>query len=527
MRLDNQTTSLHYFHVYAVQDRISFRHLSTHSTMITPEDINYNVFFPSEADNIHLLSNFEMLITRMFVKHIPGLQHLSREIQHHIEHQYSKNMALKSHVVPLGVLLKNENVLTEMVDILDALHKYVPGCTSTQSIDFDTHGGSIRSVDVQVQFFTHILIGGDQLTASRIRSAQRVLRNSESRNERLEGFIPVIEDWHTKMCFLEVIWKRLYSSCSVMDFGTLFQLRNVINRRNVVMDVSKDVAACEEFMELITTAHVLSAAIDISGVSSLEGLSSTILSTADQRTAMTTIARTLCSQFVNLVFTAELPKDKEVDAMLEYAKETLSLGLLLQEFKDAIREGDGSRVLRCWKYFLLLFRASQHKNYCIEALNFLMLYYYILPPRYAEQMLWGRFVNTEGGPGRNIPADLHMEHMNRLLKGTVNHLGANKTPQAIVRAGKALGVLRSVLEEFDHLTGRWTTRRHTTRSEANDLIKVVEELSQSKVFTHEPGREHNTFPSMKCNKLLQSIDQKKLHTWMKKKIADIIKLSQL
>ena len=87
------------------------------------------------------------------------------------------------------------------------------------------------------------------------------------------------------------------------------------------------------------------------------------------------------------------------------------MGLLLLEFKDSIREGDGHRVLWCWKYFLLIFRAMQHKNYCIEALNLLLQYHYILPQRYAEQMLWGHFINSEGGPGQS--ADLHMEHLNR------------------------------------------------------------------------------------------------------------------
>ena len=58
-----------------------------------------------------------------------------------------------------------------------------------------------------------------------------------------------------------MIWKRLYSSCSGMDTGTLFQLRNLINRRNVITDISKDRTACEEFMQLATIAHVMSAAI--------------------------------------------------------------------------------------------------------------------------------------------------------------------------------------------------------------------------------------------------------------------------
>ena len=143
-----------------------------------------------------------------------------------------------------------------------------------------------------------------------------------------------------------------------------------------------------------------------------------------------------------------------------------------------------------------------------------MHYYYILPNRYAEQMLWGRFINSEGGSGHNIPADLHMEHLNRLLKGTVSHLGANKTPQAIVRAGKALGVLRNILEEFDKITGGLVTSNHTTRSEAEDLIKMVAELSNQDVFSHHPGRKHKTFPTFQCNKLMKSIDQKKLDLWM-------------
>ena len=44
----------------------------------------------------------------------------------------------------------------------------------------------------------NISIGGDQLTVARIRGSQRVLFNSENGREHLEGFIPMIEDWHTK-----------------------------------------------------------------------------------------------------------------------------------------------------------------------------------------------------------------------------------------------------------------------------------------------------------------------------------------
>ena len=58
------------------------------------------------------------------------------------------------------------------------------------------------------------------------------------------------------------------------------------------------------------------------------------------------------------------------DHIIEYAKETLTLGLMLLEFKDSLREGDGERVLRCWKFLMLYFRSSGHANYCFESLTY-------------------------------------------------------------------------------------------------------------------------------------------------------------
>ena len=171
----------------------------------------------------------------------------------------------------------------------------------------------------------------------------------------------------------------------------------------------------------------------------------------------------------------------------------------------------------------IFFRGTGHKNYCLEAFNFLMQYHYTLTPRCAEQMLW--FMSSEGGPGGNISADLHMEHLNRILKEIVNHLGANKTPAAIVRAAKALGPLKEIVAEFDKITGIWLTRKHSRRSEAEDLMKVVVELTQNEVFAHQPGRKHLAFHSIRCNGLQMSIKRAKFKTWMSKNAMKLIKKS--
>ena len=41
---------------------------------------------------------------------------------------------------------------------------------------------------------------------------------------------------------------------------------------------------------------------------------------------------------------------------------------------------------------------------------------YLLPPQQAKWLLYSRFVNTRGIQGRNIPADLHNEQLNKACK---------------------------------------------------------------------------------------------------------------
>lgn len=42
------------------------------------------------------------------------------------------------------------------------------------------------------------------MTASRTRGSQRIRLNAGRGKERLEGLSPVVEDWHAKVCLLEV-----------------------------------------------------------------------------------------------------------------------------------------------------------------------------------------------------------------------------------------------------------------------------------------------------------------------------------
>lgn len=67
----------------------------------------------------------------------------------------------------------------------------------------------IPSIDETVQVckasLHPILMGGDQLTCStRARGAKKAKVNDDSPTSRLDGLVPVAEDWHTKVLLLKV-----------------------------------------------------------------------------------------------------------------------------------------------------------------------------------------------------------------------------------------------------------------------------------------------------------------------------------
>jgi len=125
---------------------------------------------------------------------------------------------------------------------------------------------------------------------------------------------------------------------------------------------------------------------------------------------------------------------------------------LAVEFTDAWSEGDGPRILRCWKILMIHFYSNGNTKYCLQALklNFQLA---TLSPDLVNQLTWGRFINTHGGAGHNIPCDLHNEHVNRHFKDVITNMGANFTQQSSTRVARDVTTLASTADKFDVATG--------------------------------------------------------------------------
>ena len=299
----------------------------------------------------------------------------------------------------------------------------------------------------------------------------------------------------------------------------MYQLRNLINRRNVISNPKKNVYACEDFLYLLVHSHIVAAIMDLLKMSSTDSfpLSSEIPNDAwtwekEKRKKLLDEILDQLLHYCQCVQPFQSPQT-QTDAVFTYASELLTLGLFHMEFKQAIKEGDGGRVLRCWKYMLILFKGSLRKNYAIEALNLLYNYTIAMSPRQAEQLIWDRFINTKGQKGCNKSCDLHMEHLNRLLKDSINAMGANKTTTAIQRAATSIHRIQGIIQNFDEnaLIPAVSTA-HGKMSDTRDRDIILKELMDIGVFCKSPQeRFHPSFRKLKP--LFNSCNYRTLKEW--------------
>ena len=147
------------------------------------------------------------------------------------------------------------------------------------------------------------------------------------------------------------------------------------------------------------------------------------------------------------------------DKVHGYARVLCHFASLVLLFVDAWKEGDGERVIRLWKILMLHFHAEKKTKYALEALR-LQFQLATLQPYLSHQLTWGRFINTHGGLGRNIPCDLHNEHINKLYKNIISNMGANFTKTASTWAARSVSSLHRISMAFDSpwpLTSRLTS----------------------------------------------------------------------
>ena len=89
-----------------------------------------------------------------------------------------------------------------MIEIVGHIQSnYVPLTVTEKSATIASTGEEVPLTKTRCH---QVLLGGDQLTVARARSAIRSVGNSDSSSQKLSGVMPVVEDLHVKLTLLSV-----------------------------------------------------------------------------------------------------------------------------------------------------------------------------------------------------------------------------------------------------------------------------------------------------------------------------------
>lgn len=205
------------------------------------------------------------------------------------------------------------------------------------------------------------------------------------------------------------------------------------------------------------------------------------------------------------------------DGIYDYGCLTLSLGLLLRDADDAVREGDGERLSRVWKFLTFLYRAGGNNKYALAGLRLTASHLALLSPRQSHRLKWNRFAARESGTGRRLSRDLLLENNNLIGKEEIKALGfPNINNQNIISATRSIGPIQELLQKSNKDLGLSKRKTHHANKTRQDVFnRVLHQVHQkAAVFKYSPGRKYNSFPNVQP--IFTTIDRKQLHAWIKR-----------
>lgn len=202
--------------------------------------------------------------------------------------------------------------------------------------------------------------------------------------------------------------------------------------------------------------------------------------------------------------------------MLSYQKSLLEYGMLVMNFFDAVSEGDGGRLHRCWKFFLMYLKhqGGSATKYSLECLYQMFQIYGLLSPQSAHRLIWNRSVKNKPGRGGNIPLDLQLEFYNKTVKEAIKKLGPAASQRSLDRICRSLGISSDLMNNYDrNLSIHKRSSKHVKKSTNNDMRKIVNELNTNEAFTFTPGRRYRYYTGIQPS-LLCGFDMSKMFSWI-------------
>lgn len=214
--------------------------------------------------------------------------------------------------------------------------------------------------------------------------------------------------------------------------------------------------------------------------------------------------------------TEESQRQEEEDHKSNYGCATIGLGLLLRNADDAVREGDGARIIQVWKFLMPLFKLHKHNKYALAALRLQADIYSLLPGDLSHELIWNRTVTNRGGKGRHMSRDLRLEHINKVAKQALKAQGAMNISETLAqRAGYAIGKVEKLITNIENdLSLSKPKGYHKSTYCMEDFQTLLTQVfDEADIFTPNAGRSFTAFPDFSRD-ILHQLDVRAFHRWI-------------
>ncbi|XP_014678940.1 PREDICTED: uncharacterized protein LOC106818780 [Priapulus caudatus] len=539
---------------YAAIDRIPSLHLSDEQP--SPADISLiplEQYLPSTTDEAALQQEMSQLIERVLCTNMPFLHDLQSEVAGHIQHEFQQESSAKSQILPLGVLDKDESKVAEMVEIMAEYHRYVPlkpngdpftlplyadGLSCERGNDAQNARVNGNSPWEQLQGLTMGIqewhkrclllqdIFDELYSASSGREKGTLVHLKQVFNHR-----NVSSDCKQKFNhneeFLEFCCDGyiVLAALHCMKTKTVQQTpENFPNSRQEQIAFIKTIA--KQILNILYTScqETVTNILNASGTGPTEYLycvckqdfpGSAMIFCENRNCRRGTWFHLECIGMkeddvpdgkwyccISCHTSAESPTldyQGPVDVKRLYTSRLMWRGLNQKVRRDAIRENDGHRIILHWKFDMLEFFNNHHPKYFLFGHKLLSAVHGAVSERLQHTLTWNRTVNVNGGKGKNIAMDLHMEFLNKEYKESVKGAAGHLTADTVARHSQMVGVgkiLVSVFEKEVSQLSRASVHTKTVTDRQKDIEEFVSILIGEDLFTCKAGRKHKSFQNM-------------------------------
>ena len=263
MRMANQNKSVHAVATTMVFDRVMSDHFPDDSPQKVLKDTNFQDIVRLNEEEIDCIrTRYRILIAKHLKECFAAFASIHEYVPQTTHCFYQQEMSVKSDVITMPVLMKDEKKYSDCVDVLDTLEEWayeiysaagrcsVPTVADPKGHHPDPpvppHPGASSKPDQPASHIppaamdndplrgVKIPCFGDQLTRVRFAGAKDLRAGCHSPRQRIDHIYPYrIVDWHSKQSFLKVHTLVIPKKLNKIQRQTSSKLKMLVNSNDL------------------------------------------------------------------------------------------------------------------------------------------------------------------------------------------------------------------------------------------------------------------------------------------------------